>query len=113
MLLWKASLGAQLVKNPPAMWETWVRPLGWEDPLEKGMATHCNILAWRIPRAGQCMRSQRVGHESAAFTSTVEVVGSGVGQMCFEGLIPSTSWVTLATQFLYEREVFLSIQWEC
>ena len=59
------------------------------------------------------MRSQRVGHESAAFTSTVEVVGSGVGQMCFEGLIPSTSWVTLATQFLYEREVFLSIQWEC
>ena len=52
MLLWKASLGAQLVKNPPAMWETWVRPLGWEDPLEKGMATHCNILAWRIPRTG-------------------------------------------------------------
>ena len=40
---------AQLVKNPPAMWETWVRSLGWEYPLEKGMATHSSILAWRIP----------------------------------------------------------------
>ena len=38
-----------MVKNPPAMWETWVQSLGWEDPLEEGMATHCNILAWRIP----------------------------------------------------------------
>ena len=42
-------LVAQLVKNPPAMWETWVRSLGWEDPLEKGMATHSSILAWRTP----------------------------------------------------------------
>ena len=40
---------AQLVKNPPAMWETWVQSLGWEDPLEKGKATHSSILAWRIP----------------------------------------------------------------
>ena len=44
-----ASLVAQLVKNPPAMWETWVRSLGWEDPLEKGEATHSSTLAWRIP----------------------------------------------------------------
>ena len=44
-----ASLVAQMVKNPPAMWETWVRSLGWEDLLEKGMVTHSNILAWRIP----------------------------------------------------------------
>ena len=44
-----SSLVAQLVKNLPAMQETWVRSLGWEDPLEKGMATHSNILAWRIP----------------------------------------------------------------
>ena len=41
---------AQLVKNPPAMWETCVRSLGWEDSLEKGMATHSSILAWRTPR---------------------------------------------------------------
>ena len=40
---------AQLVNNPPAMWGTWVRSLGWEDPLEKGKATHSSILAWRIP----------------------------------------------------------------
>ena len=44
-----ASLVAQLVKNLPAMRETWVRSLGWEDPLEKGKATHSSILAWRIP----------------------------------------------------------------
>ena len=44
-----ASLAAQLVKNSPAMWESCVRSLGWEDPLEKGMATHSSILAWRIP----------------------------------------------------------------
>ena len=44
-----AFLVAQLVKNPPAMWETWVRSLGWEDPLEKGKAAHSSILAWRIP----------------------------------------------------------------
>ena len=40
---------AQLVKNPPAMWETWVRSLAWKDPLEEGTATHSSILAWRIP----------------------------------------------------------------
>ena len=43
-----ASLVAQLVKNLPAMWETWVRSVGWKDPLEKGKATHSSILAWRI-----------------------------------------------------------------
>ena len=40
---------AQTVKNLPAMWEIWIRFLGWEDPLEEGMATHSSILAWRIP----------------------------------------------------------------
>ena len=44
-----ASLVVQLVKNLPAMREAWVRYLGWEDPLEEGMATHSSILAWRIP----------------------------------------------------------------
>ena len=44
-----ASLVAQMVKNPPVIWETWVRSLGCKDPLEEGMATHCSILAWRIP----------------------------------------------------------------
>ena len=59
---------AQMVKKLPAMGETWVRPLGWEDPLEEGMATHSSILAWEIPWTGepgglQSMGSQRVGHD--------------------------------------------------
>ena len=44
------SLVAQVGKNPPPMWETWVQSLGWEDPLEKETATHSSILAWRIQR---------------------------------------------------------------
>ena len=51
--LQEASLAAQTVKNPPAMQETPVRSLGWEDPLEKGMATHSSILAWRISWTGE------------------------------------------------------------
>ena len=56
-----ASLVAQLVKNPPAMWETWVLSLGWEDPLEKGRATHSSILAWRIPMERVACRLQAMG----------------------------------------------------
>ena len=52
---------AQLVKNPPAMRETWVQSLGWEDPLEEGMATHSNILAWRIPWTEQPGGLQSMG----------------------------------------------------
>ena len=48
MSLEGASLVTQLLKNLPAMWETWVRSLGWEDPLEKGKATHSSTLDWRI-----------------------------------------------------------------
>ena len=57
-----------MVKNLPEMWETWVRSPGWEDPLEKGTATHSIILAWRVPRIVQSMESQRVGHDQATFT---------------------------------------------
>ena len=49
ILVREASLVAQVVKNLHAIWETWVLSLGWEDPLEEGMATHTNTLAWRIP----------------------------------------------------------------
>ena len=59
-MLW-ASLVAQMVKNVPARWETWVRSLGWEDPLEKGMATHSSILVWRIPRMEEPGRLQSMG----------------------------------------------------
>jgi len=58
-----SSLVARLVKNLPAMWETWVRPLSWEDPLEKGMATHSSVLPWRIPWTVQSMGSQRIGRD--------------------------------------------------
>ena len=57
------SLVAQLVKNPPALLETEVRSLGWEDPLEKGKATHSSILAWRIPWTVKSMGLQRVRHK--------------------------------------------------
>ena len=62
-----------MVKNPPAMRETWVQSLGWGDPLEKGMATHSSTLAWRIPMDSvappeepgelQSVGSQRIGHD--------------------------------------------------
>ena len=67
LILKRASLVAQMVKNPPAMQESQVQSLGWEDPLEKGMATHSSILAWRIPwieEAGRLqLGSQRVGND--------------------------------------------------
>ena len=66
----RASLVAQRIKHLPAMQETWVQSLGWEDPLEKEMATHSSILAWRIPWTEepgglQSTGSQRVGHDWA------------------------------------------------
>ena len=62
---WTSSMLAQLVKNPPAMWETWVWSLGWEDPPEKGKATHSSILAWRIPWTVWSMGLQRVRQDRA------------------------------------------------
>ena len=56
-----ASLVVQMVKNLPAMWETWVQSLGWEDPLEKGTATHSSTLAWRIPWTEEPDRLQSMG----------------------------------------------------
>ena len=52
---------AQTAKRLPAMWETWVRPLGWEDPLEKEMATHSSTLAWKIPWMEERGRLQSMG----------------------------------------------------
>ena len=64
----RAPLVAQMVKDRPAMRETWVRSLDWDGPLEKGMATHSSILAWRIPWTEepgglQSMGSQRIGYD--------------------------------------------------
>ena len=65
----RASLVAQLVKNLPVMWETWVQSLGWEDPLEKGMATHSSIFVWRIPM------------DREAWQATVHVVAKSQTQL--------------------------------
>ena len=72
-IIYWASLEAQMVKNLPEMWEIQVWPLGREDPLEKGMATHSRILAWRIPWAEepgrlQSMVSQNIGHDTNYFS---------------------------------------------
>ena len=63
MLLAWSSLVAQSVKNPPAVWETWVRSLDWEDTLEEGIATQPSILAWRIPMDRRAQRA--IVHEVA------------------------------------------------
>ena len=59
---------AQMVKNLPAMWETWVLSWSWEDPLEKGMATHSSILAWRIPRTEEPGGLTSWGHKELVMT---------------------------------------------
>ena len=82
----RASLVAQMVKNLPAMQESLVRSLGQEDPLQKEMATHSSILAWRIPWTEepgglQPMGSQRVGHDWV--TNTAFLIALGHGTLCF------------------------------
>ena len=58
-----ASLVAQMVKNLSAMWKTWFQPLGWEDPLEEGMATHSSIVTWRISWTEEPGGLQSWGHK--------------------------------------------------
>ena len=92
-----------MVKNPPAMQETWVWPLGWEDFLEEGMATHSSILAWRIPwteETGrlQSMGSKTAGHDWATNTHTARHGNDGPGRcsephsgLLSQGSLPLTS----------------------
>ena len=112
-----ASLVAQMVKNPPAMWETWVPSLGWEDMLEEGIATHSSILAWRIPMGrgawlatvhGVAKRSQRVGHDWATKHIEHLVLGRPLHQIMGEeitqwSLYPGmkSSSLSLDTQRMY------------
>ena len=100
-----ASLVAQLVKNPPAKWKTWVRSLGWEDPLEKGKATPSSILAWRIPRTVQSMGSQRVGRNWATFAALWSYRFLPFSTLCFGSMSVSsghTQKVRGATLYLLE-----------
>ena len=113
------SVVAQLVKNPPAMRETWVWSLCWAEPLEEGMATHSSILAWRIPGTEepgglQSMGPQRVGHDCMTKHSLLArthcLPFGRDGPRCVRGetLLTSTQWwVTLV---LWEKEFLPSRQ---
>ena len=112
-----ASLMAQLVKNPPAMWEAWVRSLGWEDPLEKGKAAHSSILAWRIRMdRGAWQATAHGGHKESDTTEQLSlscyerslhrvVKNTYLGVIC--GLPPTfPSHVTLNKLFTFSTPHF-------
>ena len=67
-IMLRAYLVAQLVKNLPAVQETWVQSLNWEDPLEKGMAIHSSILAWKMPWTQELGRPQSMGSQELNMT---------------------------------------------
>ena len=105
--LW-ASLVAQTVKNQPAVQETWVQSMGWEDPLEKGMTTHSSILAWRIPWTEEpgrleSMGSQRVLHDWAINTHTTPLI-LGLGGWTGEGTEVLLAAVTICSDFKAQEE---------
>ena len=80
---------AQLVKNPPAMQEIWVRSLDWEDPLEKGTATHSSVLAWRIPWTEDLMGYSLWGHKGSDTTERLHFSSvSSEGKQSLELLLP-------------------------
>ena len=81
-----ASLVAQLVKNAPALQETWVRSLGWENPLEKGKATHSSILAWRIPWTKEPDRQQSKEHRGMDLVERASGVRSWSTSICWTRL---------------------------
>ena len=90
--MYTASLVAQTVKNLPAMQEIQVRSLGWEDPLEKGMATHSSILAWEIPLTEepgglQSMGLQRVGHNWVTNTHAYVWLIHFAAPHCKQGIV--------------------------
>ena len=109
----------QVVKNLPAMRETWVQSLVWEDPLEKGTATHSGILAWRIPWTVQSVGLHRVGHNWATFIFTLQPRERGItvifvflrwwGMMMFGPFSSSHSaWATLSSFWIRILSCFYS-----
>ena len=82
-----ASLVVQLVKNPPGKWDTGVQSLGWEDPVEKGKATHSSILAWRIH--GLC---SSWGHKESDTTEQLSPAPPASGKLCLYPLAFLDYW---------------------
>ena len=101
VVIW-ASLVAQMVKNLPAVWETWIRSLGWEDPLEKGATTHSSILAWRtscvplffdsmdgsLPGSFACGISRAILEWVAVFLCCLSVHLTGPSPQSSSGQVP-------------------------
>ena len=103
-----------MVKNPPAMWETWVQSLSWEDPLEKGTATHTSILAWRIPWTEEpgrlyspwgCKESHMTELLSTAqhkvFFKTVMQYGSSDWQIYFKNIFTAYIYIQYIYIYIY------------
>ena len=104
-------LVAQMVKNPPAVWETWVRTLGWKDPLEDSMATHSNILAWRIPTDRGAWRTTVHGvTKSLRRLSTAQHMVDGVALAT--SLSSKQSQVMMLTIYLKYQKNFLKCHLE-
>ena len=96
-----ASLVAQLAKNLPAVQETWVWSLGWEDPLEKETATHSNILAWRIPWTVYSMGLQRVRYDWVTFISlVVHLLAFQTEISLGKSFWPSLNWCSHLSDFM-------------
>ena len=105
-----ASLVAQLVKNLPAVWETWVRSLGWEDPLEKKKATYSSILAWRIPWTIQSMGLQRVGEDRANFTHMPLMIWLQIVVWLLFFPLPKSQWPNWSTSCFVNTTCFLTLR---
>ena len=111
----RTSLVAQTVKCLPTMWETWVRSLGREDALEKEMAIHSNILAWKIPWTEECgrlqsMGSQRVGHNwatSLLFSLSLPLAPPGKPQNELDNTFYLQPWWLLSVSSTLSLEILL------
>ena len=97
-----ASLVAQMVKNPPAVRKAWVLSLGWEDPLEKGTATHSSILAWRIPLTGEPGRLQSMGLQRVDMMSNFHFLLYLLYLCCFTLDLLLLSFCTLSLHCLIQ-----------
>ena len=102
MLSTAASLIAQLVKNLPAMQETWVQPLGWEDPLEKEMAIHSSILAWRIPWTEEPGGLQSTGSQES---DTTERLPTTTTMLCYHSVLPFNPWMKARCRKFQPRSI--------
>ena len=116
-----ASLVAQLVENAPAMWETWVRSLDWEDPLEKEKSTHSSILAWRIPWGHKELDttewlslSRMDNKEENMKKSIYGTLGSGRQNSCkFNNLAKSNPFFLFVSLMAKARVFTISIYFLC